>query len=57
MVLLFQNWGSYESPAEFNVLSLMDLLTVTLLFGSWVFCGVSVLVLLLGIFLFHFGFN
>lgn len=42
MFLLFQNWGSYGSPAKFSVLSLVDLLAVTLLFGGWVFCGVLV---------------
>lgn len=58
MFLLFQNRGSYGSPAEFNVLSLMNLLTVTLSFGDWVFCGVLVfLLLLLGMFLFVFIFN
>lgn len=48
MFLLFQNWGSYGSPAEFSVLSLMDLLTLILLFGDWGFCGVLVFCCFIG---------
>lgn len=37
MFLLFQNCGSYGSPAEFSFPSIVDLLTVTLPFFNFFF--------------------
>lgn len=59
MFLLFQNWGSYGNPAEFNVLSLMDLLLHCCLVVGFlvVFWGFFVVLLLFGMFLFGFVYN